>query len=100
MIEIVRTDAYQRWFSGLRDLKARVRIRARLQRVEGGALGDVAPVGAGVSELRLHYGPGYRLYFVRRGARLIVLLGGGDKSTQKSDIARAIALASALEIEP
>ncbi|NVN87894.1 MAG: type II toxin-antitoxin system RelE/ParE family toxin [Rhodopseudomonas sp.] len=97
MPTIQRTDEFSHWLTHLRDLRARARILARIDRLELGNPGDVAPVGDGVSELRLHYGPGYRIYFVRRGAELIVLLGGGDKSTQSADIAAAKKLASELE---
>ncbi|TPM39381.1 type II toxin-antitoxin system RelE/ParE family toxin [Mesorhizobium sp. B2-2-3] len=93
MIEVREIDRYSDWFNALRDLQARARILARLRRVSLGTLGDVAPVGEGVSELRIHYGPGYRVYFVQRGSTVIILLGGGDKSTQKEDIAAAKALA-------
>lgn len=85
------------WMKSLRDVRARARIVERLDRVSQGNLGDVAAVGDGVSELRIHYGPGYRVYFVRRGATVILLLCGGDKSTQKRDIAAARAMAVELE---
>ena len=79
--------------AGLRDDRARARILKRLDRAKGGNLGDVAPVGAGVSEMRIFYGPGYRVYFVQRGSELIVQLCGGDKSTQCADIEEAKAMA-------
>ena len=80
----------------LRDQRAVAKVAARLRRLEMGNPGDVAPVGDGVSELRVHYGPGYRVYFTQRGKKLIVVLGGGDKSTQDQDIKAAKALASQL----
>lgn len=97
MFEIIQTETFSRWLSSLRDRRAVARINARLRSVSIGNLGDVASVGEGVSEMRLFYGPGYRLYFIRQGAAIIVLLCGGDKSTQARDIARAKALASELE---
>jgi len=96
MFEIRETDEYRRWFESLRDLNAQLRIGARIRRVSLGNLGDVKPVGEGVSELRVPYGPGYRVYFVRSGATVIVLLAGGDKSTQRKDIERAKELARGL----
>ncbi len=95
-IEILETDEYQGWFERLRDLSGQSRILARLRRVSLGYLGDFRPVGEGVLELRIDYGPGYRLYFVRCGASVIVLLGDGDKSTQQRDIRRAKELARGL----
>lgn len=100
MFEILKTKTFSRWLSGLRDRRAVARINARLRRVSAGNLGDVESVGDGVSELRIPYGPGYRLYFIRQGAAIIVLLCGGDKSTQRKDIALAKALASDLEDKP
>ena len=97
MFEILKTDTFDRWLRSLRDRRAVARINARLRQVSIGALGDAKPVGDGVSELRVFYGPGYRLYFIRRGAAIIVLLCGGDKSTQARDIARAKALAGRLK---
>ena len=91
MIEVRETEAYADWFASLRDLQARVLVRIR--RLSLGNAGDVKAVGEGVSELRIDYGPGYRVYFVRRGALLIVLLGGGDKRSQRRDIAAALELA-------
>lgn len=93
MIEIRQTEAYSHWFESLRDRQARMRINARIRRLSLGNSGDVKPVGEGVSELRIDYGPGYRVYFVRRGKALVVLLGGGDKRTQDRDIAKALNLA-------
>jgi putative addiction module killer protein len=97
LIEVRQTDRFKAWLSGLRDERARARILKRLDRAEQGNLGDAAPVGDGVSEMRIFYGPGYRLYFVQRGKELIVLLCGGDKSTQGSDIEEARAIAKELD---
>lgn len=97
MIEVRQTDRFKAWLSGLRDERARARILKRLDRAEQGNLGDAAPVGDGVSEMRIFYGPGYRLYFVQRGKELIVLLCGGDKSTQGADIEEARAMAKELD---
>ena len=89
MFEIIKSETFDRWLRSLRDKKAIARINARLRRASLGNLGDVAPVGHGVSEMRIFYGPGYRLYFLREGRTLIVLLCGGDKSTQVKDIQQA-----------
>lgn len=97
MPTVRKTHEFERWLRDLRDQRARARILLRLDRLELGNPGDVAPVGEGVSELRIHYGPGYRVYFVERGATLIVLLCGGDKSSQAADIAAAKRLARDLE---
>jgi putative addiction module killer protein len=86
VIEIRQTDEYARWFSSLRDRQARARIDARIRRLSLGNPGDVKPVGEGASELRIDYGPGYRVYFVQRGQTLVILLAGGDKRTQDRDI--------------
>lgn len=96
MYQIRETDVYQKWFESLRDLSARFRIAARIRRVSLGNLGDVKPVGEGVHEFRITYGPGYRVYFIRQGDTVIILLAGGDKSTQKRDIERAKELARGL----
>lgn len=96
MYEIRETDAYQKWFESLRDLNAQFRISARIRRVSLGNLGDVKSVGDGVLELRITYGPGYRVYLARHGDTVIVLLAGGDKSTQRRDIERAKELARGL----
>ena len=93
MIEVRSIEQYSRWYQRLRDRQAQSRILIRVRRLSLGNFGDIAPVGEGVSELRIHYGPGYRVYFVRRGERIIILLAGGDKSTQSRDIAAAKALA-------
>ena len=93
VIEVRETEEYSRWFDGLRDRQGRVRILARIRRLSLGNPGDVKPVGEGVSELRVDFGPGYRVYFVQEGAVVVILLAGGDKSTQKRDIERAKELA-------
>ena len=93
MIEIRQTEVFANWFRGLRDRQARARIQVRIDRLQLGLPGDIKPVGDGVSELRVDYGPGYRVYFVRRGRELIILLAGGDKRTQDRDIKKAIQLA-------
>jgi len=97
MNEIRQTTVFADWMAKLRDVRARAKIAARIDRLALGNPGDVEPVGEGISELRIHYGPGYRVYFTRRGPDLIVLLCGGDKSTQAKDIATAKALAAKLE---
>ena len=97
MIEIRKTEVFEDWMARLRDHRARAKIAARIDRLAHGNPGDVEPVGEGVSELRIHYGPGYRVYFVRRGNTLIILLCGGDKATQAKDIKSAKALAVNLE---
>lgn len=89
MFEVVQTDEFEAWLDDLRDPQAQARIAKRIVRVQSGLLGDVEPVGDGVSELRIHYGPGYRLYFVTRQQVVIILLCGGDKASQARDIARA-----------
>ncbi|HZK98353.1 MAG TPA: type II toxin-antitoxin system RelE/ParE family toxin [Caulobacteraceae bacterium] len=89
MIEVRRTEAFIGWLNALRDARAVAKIAARIKRMGDGNFGDVAPVGDGVSELRINHGPGYRVYFVRRGDVLVILLCGGDKSTQARDIATA-----------
>jgi len=95
--EIRTTDVFDKWLRKLRDAQARARILVRIKRLSLGNPGDVKPVGEGVSEMRVDYGPGYRVYYVQRGAELIVLLVGGDKSSQGQDIAKAIELAHGLE---
>ena len=100
MIEVRRTDTFAEWLDDLRDLRARARIQARIERLAMGNPGDVRPVGEGVSELRIDYGPGYRVYFTKRGSELVILLAGGDKSTQTSDIRTALHLARNLKESP
>lgn len=95
-IEIRQTETYAAWFNRLRDRNARVRIDSRIRRLSLNNPGDVKPVGEGVSEMRIDYGPGYRVYFVRRGQALIVLLAGGNKNSQKRDIQKALELAREL----
>ncbi|WP_407522937.1 type II toxin-antitoxin system RelE/ParE family toxin [Methylobacterium oryzisoli] len=94
MLEIHRTDVFDGWLNGLRDVRAKARIALRIDRLASGNPGDVKMVGDGVSELRIDYGPGYRVYFVRRGATVLLLLCGGDKSRQQQDIDRAKAIAA------
>lgn len=93
MIQIEQLPGFVKWLTGLRDIKARAQIQIRIARLALGLTGDVKPVGEGVSELRVDYGPGYRLYFKQRGKELIFLLAGGDKRSQGSDIKNAIKLA-------
>jgi len=97
MIEILETDIYAKRFFRLKDERAKARINARIYRLSMGNPGDVKPVGEGVSELRIDCGPGYRVYFIKRGNILVILLCGGDKSTQSSDIAAAKTLARDVE---
>jgi putative addiction module killer protein len=97
VIEIRATETFSTWLRALRDDSARAKIAVRTQRLAFGNPGDVRPVGAGVSELRIDYGPGYRVYFVQLGTILIVLLCGGDKSTQDKDIKTALRLAKEME---
>ena len=96
MLEVRQTETFAAWFRRLRDRQARARIQARIDRLTLGNPGDVKPIGEGVSELRIDHGPGYRVYFVREGEVLIVLLAGGDKRTQARDIQTALALARGL----
>lgn len=97
MIEIRQTDEFATWLADLRDRRAAARIAARIDRLRIGNPGQVEPVGEGVSEMKIDYGPGYRAYFKRRGDTLVVLLCGGDKSSQAADIRRALTLARDLE---
>lgn len=96
MKQIFTTEVFDDWFAGLRDIRARVRIQARIDRAELGNFGDAEPVGEGVSEMRIHYGPGYRVYFTQRGMEVVILLAGGDKASQSRDIKRALDLARQL----
>ena len=93
MFEIFRSETFDRWLLELRDSRARARIEARILRLSRGNPGDVKPVGSGVSEMRIDYGPGYRVYFMRRGELVMLLLCGGDKRTQPADIEHAIEIA-------
>ena len=93
MLEIRKTVTYAKWLDGLRDIHARARVQARVERLATGNPGDVKPVGDGVSELRIDYGPGYRVYYTMRGRTLIILLAGGNKRTQAADIKTALRLA-------
>jgi putative addiction module killer protein len=98
MIEIRQTEHFLKWFKKLKDRKARARIAIRIRRVSLGNLGDAKPVGGGISELRIDYGPGYRVYFTQKNNQLIILLAGGDKTTQVSDIQKAKKLALEIEV--
>ncbi|NOU13499.1 MAG: type II toxin-antitoxin system RelE/ParE family toxin [Methylococcaceae bacterium] len=89
MVDIKKTDVYARWLDDLPDIRARARVLVRVERLAAGNPGDVKSVGEGVSEMRIDYGPGYRVYFTRRGNEIIILLAGGDKSTQDADIKTA-----------
>jgi len=93
MLEIRKTETFAQWLDGLRNIHARARVQVRVERLAAGNPGDVRPVGEGVSELRIDYGPGYRVYFTRRGRTVIILLAGGDKRTQAADIKTALRLA-------
>ncbi len=93
MLEIRKTETYAQWIDNLRDLQARARIQVRIERLAAGNPGDVKMVGEGVSELRIDYGPGYRVYFTKRGHEVVILLAGGDKTTQSADIKVALRLA-------
>jgi putative addiction module killer protein len=95
--QIRKTDVYAEWIDNLRDLQGRARILVRVERLASGNPGDVQPVGSGVSELRIHFGPGYRVYFTQRGQDFVILLAGGDKSSQPTDIQTALQLAKNLE---
>ena len=99
MITVKQTDTYRKWERKLKDDKAKAAIAARIFRLANGLLGDVAPVGHGISELRIHYGPGYRIYFQQRGDEIVILLCGGNKSSQSRDIEVAKRLAKEMEDE-
>ena len=93
MFHLRKTQIFAEWIDGLRDTQGRARILARIERLAAGLLGDVKPIGEGVSELRIDCGPGYRVYFKKQGREIIILLAGGDKSTQSRDIKTALKLA-------
>jgi putative addiction module killer protein len=99
MVEVRQTERFVRWLEGLLDLRDRAKVLARIERLIGGNPGDVRPVGSGVSELRINYGPGYRVYYLQRGTTLIILLAGGDKSSQVKDIDEALLSAANLAEE-
>ena len=93
MLEVFQSETYQKWFKKLRDPRAQARIDARIRRLSLGNAGDAKGIGRGISELRIDYGPGYRVYFMQRGLQVVMLLCGGDKRTQDADIERAIQIA-------
>ena len=96
MLEIRKTEIFAKWLDGLNDIRARARILVRIERLAAGNPGDVKAVGEGVSELRIDYGPGYRVYYKKRGQKVVILLAGGDKRTQAKDIKTALLLAQQL----
>ena len=96
MFQLRKTQIFTEWIDGLRDTQGRARILSRIERLAAGLLGDVKPIGEGVSELRIDCGPGYRVYFKKQGREIIILLAGGDKSTQSRDIKTALKLAQYL----
>ena len=93
VLEIRKTETFVRWLDSLEDLRARARVQVRIERLAEGNAGDVKPIGEGVSELRIDYGPGYRVYYVKRGGELLILLAGGSKRSQVADIKTALRLA-------
>jgi putative addiction module killer protein len=97
MKAIYTTEEFDVWFESLKDKQAARRIQARIDRAEEGNFGDCKPVGEGVSEMRIHFGPGYRVYFAQRGMEIVILLAGGDKSTQDKDIKTALGLAQQIK---
>jgi len=97
---IRKTEVFGKWLDGLKDIRARARVLVRIQRLVEGNPGDVKPVGSGVYEMRINFGPGYRVYFCERGREMVILLAGGTKRTQSTDIKRAIALKGNLEEQP
>jgi putative addiction module killer protein len=96
MVQVRQTERFVRWLEGLRDLRGRAKVLARIERLIAGNPGDVKPAGASVSELRINFGPGYRVYYLQKGTTLIILLAGGDKSSQSKDIQTALQLAETL----
>ena len=99
MVQVRQTERFVRWLEDLRDLRGRAKVLARIERLISGNPGDAKPVGAGVSELRINYGPGYRVYYLQMGTTLIILLAGGDKSSQAKDIQAALQLADTFSEE-
>ena len=97
MLILKTTPEFDRWLAGIRDRMGVQRLNARLRKATLGNLGDVKPVGGGVYEMREHFGPGWRMYYVRRGEVVVLMLGGGVKSTQAADIARAVKMAATVE---
>ncbi|EHU1441321.1 type II toxin-antitoxin system RelE/ParE family toxin [Acinetobacter baumannii] len=97
MYQVLLTDEFDQWLNGLRDSLTKRRLARRLEKVQSGNLGDIKPVGEGVWEMREFFGPGWRMYYIQHGDVIIVMLGGGDKSTQQRDIAKAIELSKTLE---
>jgi putative addiction module killer protein len=93
MVEIRKTELFAKWIDNLRDIQAKARVLVRIERLASGNAGDVKPVGEGISEMRIDHGPGYRVYFTKRGSEVIILLAGGDKGSQASDIKTALRLA-------
>lgn len=100
MIEIIKSETFNCWLDELRDLRARAKIQARILRLSHGNPGDVKPIGEGLSEMRIDYGPGYRVYFMQHGAVLVIVLCGGDKTTQAQDIKTAKRIAADWRAEP
>lgn len=96
MIEVCKTETFAKWLDALKDIRARARILVRIERLAAGNPGDVKPVGGGISELRIDYGPGYRVYYKKHGRQVVILLAGGDKRTQSKDIKTALRLAENL----
>ena len=96
MVEIRKTDLFAKWLDDLREIQAKASVLVRIERLASGNAGDVMPVGEGISEMRIDYGPGYRVYYTKRGSELIILLAGGDKSSQSGDIKTALRLARSL----
>ena len=96
MVEVRKTEVFAKWLDALKDIRARARILVRIERLAAGNPGDVKPVGEGVSELRINYGPGYRVYYKKHGRQVVILLAGGDKRTQARDIKTALRLAQNL----
>jgi putative addiction module killer protein len=96
VVEIRQTEIYKKWFESLKDRTARMRIDVRIRRISLGNFGDIKPVGEGISEIRIDFGSGYRVYFIQNGIEVIILLCGGDKSTQSRDIKRAVEIAQSL----